>query len=915
MNAKLDFQTPPHSPASDTEPTSDTEEVAAIMPVTGRRLWPLIGAAILSLSWLGAAGFAGWRAGLFDKSQGLALVDMAALVAGILAPVAIFWLIALVFQRTDPLLERRLAVAQGMNRALAPIEHAEHRLDQLLNRIRRDMDHIEAAVDLAASRIDSLEERFKSEIADLFSATADAEAKSTSIRNILGNEREALTAINDAIGDRLDAAEAAALSFSEKLELASVSAESTMSDIGARLDSHTATLSESTSQAASELTAADHVLADRLQALDTLSTDLKGRLSGITDKIDEKLDSLKTKMSELDTLDSQLSERLEDRHGRLAYLAETSETDAHRIADALIKNSDYLMEKADDALGRSESASQAIAHQVSEIDVLISGTIEKARTQFKMLSETLSDQAHEAQTITRKQADDLMERVKSAISGFDEQLSAFDERARQAGDRIAEHIGSLKGDFDHEASAVEDRASRSVEELGRLATMLADHAEIIASAAGEAARNMGEAGERMDERTTNLGQVLEDMRRRIDEVSNRLEAERGALAATSEASANTVLDAAERFRTQTDALGKHADDATSRMRENTELLGAEISRIDEQGRETAQGLDESVRRLKAEGAGLMDTLEKSSQSLGQAATAFGGERERILADTAAAAERLQEAADRVGTQAEQLRQAGDGTGRHLDGIAGRFATAAEKIIEVASKAESNTGQSIEAFEETLSSAITKGLHDVGQSMDTLNTMFSAEVSDLEKRVTKSIDETVNVLRRAASEAGTESERMAARLSEQSDRLVNRANSFLSKSEEIERRILASSKDEFVRTSSLLIESLQSASVDIDKILALEVPDDVWQRYLSGDRSIFSRRTVRLADNKSRKRITEMFETDREFRDTVLKFFRDFESLMEQVAGRDKHSALSVSLISSDMGKLYVLLAQSLKKIQ
>jgi predicted glycosyl hydrolase (DUF1957 family) len=104
-------------------------------------------------------------------------------------------------------------------------------------------------------------------------------------------------------------------------------------------------------------------------------------------------------------------------------------------------------------------------------------------------------------------------------------------------------------------------------------------------------------------------------------------------------------------------------------------------------------------------------------------------------------------------------------------------------------------------------------------------------------------------------------------------------------------------------------------VDIDKILDDDVPDEVWQRYLSGDRSIFSRRAVRMADRKTRQRITQMFENDREFRDTVLKFFRDFEALMEQISTRDRHSAMSVTLISSDMGKLYVLLAQSLKKIQ
>ena len=51
----------------------------------------------------------------------------------------------------------------------------------------------------------------------------------------------------------------------------------------------------------------------------------------------------------------------------------------------------------------------------------------------------------------------------------------------------------------------------------------------------------------------------------------------------------------------------------------------------------------------------------------------------------------------------------------------------------------------------------------------------------------------------------------------------------------------------------------------------------------------------------------------EFRATVQKFIRDFEAMMELIAGRDHNSTLSVTLISSDMGKLYVLLGQALRK--
>ncbi|RMD90354.1 MAG: hypothetical protein D6807_01910, partial [Alphaproteobacteria bacterium] len=501
------------------------------------------------------------------------------------------------------------------------------------------------------------------------------------------------------------------------------------------------------------------------------------------------------------------------------------------------------------------------------------------------------------------------------IDRFEEQLKSFDASAEAAGARLMERLSGFREGFAGDAAALEEQAAQGVAELERLARTLADQAEIVAAAAGEAAKNMGEAGARMDERSANLGQLLDDMRRRIEEVGDRLASERKALAEASEASAGTVLEAAERFRSQTDALNEQAESVAGRMLENAEALDTEIARIDERGRGAVETLDAAVARLREEGQGLMGVLERSSESLGQAATAFGGERERILADTNTAAERLSEAAELVAEKAGAMRLAGDSTKGELDAVAQHFALAAERLRDATEAAKRSVSESGEVFEARLASAIAKGLREVGQSMDTLNTMFGAEVNELEEKITKTLDATVTALREAASEAGAESERMAARLAEQSDKLVHRATSFLNKSEEIERRILANSRDAFVRTSSLLIESLQSAAVDIDKILETEVPDDVWQRYLEGDRSIFSRRTVRLADRKTRARIRDVFEHDREFRDTVLKYFRDFEALMEQVMTRDRHSTLSVTLISSEMGKLYVLLAQSLKKLR
>lgn len=909
MNAKLDFQPPPsNDDAGHGNAPTDAPELAH-----SRRLWPFHAAAAISLIWLAGFCYLAWRQGFFTAAHDLP--ELAAALQGALLPIAIAWLVALVFQRTDPLLERRLGVARSLARALSPIDQAERRLDQVAIRIRNDMEHIEAAVDLAASRIDSLEDRFRAEISDLFSATADAEAKSTAIKDALRREREALAAVDEAVGERLGAMPAAVAAFAARLHEAVAEAGRVVDTASGQLEDRAAAISETARAAAGEIGAAESALNDRLGTLDALSEDVGTRLDIIAAALVRQIASLKAGMETVEALDARLKNNLGAHEARLAELARASEEEARRVSGMLQTAGEQLSGRAGEALERTEAAAAGFERSAGEIDRLVGGTLERAHEAFRNLGLELEERAGQARLLADREAEAALARIGDQVADLQSRLEGFECRFDETAGRIAETAAVRAREIDASAGEIETRAAKGIEELTRLSRSLVDQAEMVAAAAGEAARNMGVAGEKMDERTANLGQLLEDMRRRIEEVSERLESERGALAASSEASASTVLDAAEQFRVRAQSLSQHAEETTEQMRRSSEALDAEILRLDERGQTTASSLRAAISGLKSEGEGLLEALERSSDSLGQAATAFGGERERILADTTAAAERLTRAAETVSEKASTMRIAGDSTRQELDTVVHHFSTAAERILGAAESAKSGAAQSGEAFERTLAQAIAKGLREVGHSMDTLNTMFGAEVSELEERVTRTLDTTVAALRDAAAEAGSESERMAAQLAEQSDRLVHRATGFLNKSEEIERRILASSRDEFVRTSSLLIESLQSASVDIDKILETEVPDDVWQRYLAGDRSIFSRRTVRLADRKTRGRIRDIFEHDREFRDTVLKFFRDFEALMDQVQSRDKHSALSVTLISSEMGKLYVLLAQALKKLQ
>jgi hypothetical protein len=116
-------------------------------------------------------------------------------------------------------------------------------------------------------------------------------------------------------------------------------------------------------------------------------------------------------------------------------------------------------------------------------------------------------------------------------------------------------------------------------------------------------------------------------------------------------------------------------------------------------------------------------------------------------------------------------------------------------------------------------------------------------------------------------------------------------------------------EQFAKRVSLLIDSMHSASIDVGKILSDEVDDRAWAAYLKGDRGIFTRRASRLIGGSETKAIAAHYETDREFHDSVNRYVHDFEAMLRRVHAERDGGLMAVTLMSSDMGKLYAALAQ------
>ena len=116
-------------------------------------------------------------------------------------------------------------------------------------------------------------------------------------------------------------------------------------------------------------------------------------------------------------------------------------------------------------------------------------------------------------------------------------------------------------------------------------------------------------------------------------------------------------------------------------------------------------------------------------------------------------------------------------------------------------------------------------------------------------------------------------------------------------------------ESFARRVSLLIDSMHSASIDVGKILSDEVDDKAWSAYLKGDRGVFTRRAARLMGNVEARAINVHYESDLEFQQSVNRYVHDFEAMLRRVTADRDGGAMAVTLMGSDMGKLYAALAQ------
>ncbi|OYW42441.1 MAG: hypothetical protein B7Z45_02045, partial [Azorhizobium sp. 12-66-6] len=107
-----------------------------------------------------------------------------------------------------------------------------------------------------------------------------------------------------------------------------------------------------------------------------------------------------------------------------------------------------------------------------------------------------------------------------------------------------------------------------------------------------------------------------------------------------------------------------------------------------------------------------------------------------------------------------------------------------------------------------------------------------------------------------------------------------------------------------------IESLDSLSVDIARMIDHQAAVELWERYKRGERNVFTRKLYTMQGQQTFEELRRKYRSDAEFHEIVDRYVAEFERLLDQVAADDRGNVLTKTYLTSDTGKVYTMLAHA-----
>ena len=619
--------------------------------------------------------------------------------------------------------------------------------------------------------------------------------------------------------------------------------------------------------------------------------------------------------------------------------------DNHQALSGMSNQLIDLGDKAAQRLGAVTRDLEAGTQRLAEHGAALDRTADSARRDIGVVLADLPLAEERARAMAETLRGAGVEAERQAAL-FEERVGTLTERTREADGVVGDAAGRLVTHLTHiESSGAAARAQleesagahrREVDELlGKAATALDEmrrgidaQAAAVTALIAQSSAAMGRAGvesaDALGSRLTDAGGSLDGLTARIAEqerAAHRLMADlESGLAALSANFSNLAHEGDQRATTMLGALGRVRGELTSlgeQAGDHDQLVGSLAIRtetlrgtVDQLAAQVRSELQTALSEAEGGAARLHAQVETSTPGIGWVRDA-----------AVEAGERLTSGAAAIEAQHERLTTLLSAVDTGISGAEGRLGELGTAIGVAAGEAEKlshETGPALIAAMVQVREAAQHAAERAREAIAGVIPQSAANLSEaarvaLEQAVHDSVTEQVREVERVAVRAVEAAHGASERLTRQMLTIGQSATALEAHMERHQEAQKAHDGDEFAKRVSLLIDSMHSGSIDVGKILSDEIDDKAWTAYLKGNRGVFTRRAARLIGGGETRAIAAHYEVDPEFAGSVNRYVADFEEMLRRVTAERDGGIMAVTLMSSDVGKIYAALAQVVER--
>ena len=639
-------------------------------------------------------------------------------------------------------------------------------------------------------------------------------------------------------------------------------------------------------------------IAKRAYALDTAVDGASGRAVALLDAVgervgeqmavlDERLASARANLSGVGAQGAEVTgqhlDRLLAAAGDLSRLLSLCDEQSQKLHDTADRKLVALPARLNEAQLQGEAVFTALAAHAAALAAGLD-QLEMPFATSTTAIESIGARMNDLQRIADNFGHMLATSLPAATVQFNELGSGATALTRQvdglretlaAGEQATRQVGILVGEARVELAALGDADLRLVN----------DH--VNATALG--IRNLGHQIAAQAALSGETKAIVESDLEALDERLRALQNESEACLTAVSAHVSEVRASIDGLTDPFADVGHLLDDVLVQVTTVTEATAAIELRLDHRIAATTTSfaeLDARAEGLVAQTSALRAATAEEAQLIAVASDIFA--RERVAFTAAAAA---------LGAKFEHARTVLDeldtATARISAGTAEQLGQTFERVRVMA-----------EASSVALGGMLERIIGDAQLALD------KAGATTAEAAFGIPIRREVLAVEAAADRAGAMAEAAAQRVAGQAQAMTVKIDEVDAKVDEIETRLDVRARDTLSARSTRLIEMLNAASVDVARLLSIDADEQAWVRYSRGDRSIFARRMVRLIDRPTTAKIKRHFAHDEAFHHEASHYLDLFEQLSRRLLADPDGDALLATVVSSDIGKLYVAIARA-----